>query len=185
MAIRYAGIQVELREVALKNKPAAMLAASPKGTVPVLVDTDGTIIDESLEVMHWALEQNDPQNWLNPETLAEAKMLIDKNDNEFKRWLDRYKYHVGYPEHPPEYYRDHCEAFLALIENKLAKHGYLLGDNTTVADIAIFPFIRQCAFVDKAWFNHTTYSNLHKWLTILLQSKAFLSVMEKRPVHLI
>ena len=179
MAIHYAGIQIEWREVDLKNKPAAMLAASPKGTVPILVDIDGTIIDESLAVMHWALTQNDPQEWLNPATSTAAKALIDKNDNEFKHWLDKYKYHVGYPEHPPRYYRDHCELFFALLEGKLAQHPYLLGENITIADISIFPFIRQCAFTDKAWFDQTAYLNLQQWLTTFLQGKLFLSVMKK------
>jgi glutathione S-transferase len=179
MAIHYAGIQVELREVELKNKPATMLAVSSKGTVPVLLDTDGTVIEESLEVIYWALEQNDPEGWINPATLPKAKTLIDKNDNEFKGWLDKYKYHVGYPQHPPEYYRDHCEIFFALLNAQLAQYQYLLGEQITIADIAIFPFIRQCALVDETWFKRTPYPNLHRWLTAFLQSKTFLSVMRK------
>ena len=183
IAIHYAGISVNLREVDLKNKPAAMLAASPKGTVPVLIDTDGTIIDESLEIMHWALRQNDPDNWLDLEKLAAADNLIDDNDGDFKGWLDKYKYHVGYPEHPPQYYRDRCEIFFALLEAKLMSNTYLLGDKMTIADNAIFPFIRQCAFVDKVWFEQTAYSNLQRWLGSFLYSEQFLAIMKKHPIY--
>lgn len=182
MAIHYTGIQVQLCEVALNNKPAAMLAASSKGTVPVLIESDGIVIDESLEIMYWALQQRDPQHWLNPDTLTAAAALIDNNDNKFKGWLDKYKYHVGYPEYSPAYYRDHCEHFLALLDAKLAQHPFLLGASTTLADIAIFPFIRQCAFVDKAWFDQTHYLNLRRWLSRFLNDTLFLAVMKKYPV---
>ena len=183
IAIHYANISVDLHEVDLKNKPAAMLAASPKGTVPVLIDTDGTVIDESLEIMHWALRQNDPDGWLELEKPAVANSLIDKNDGDFKSWLDKYKYHVGHPEHPPEYYRDHCEIFFALLEEKLTYNTHLLGEKMTIADNAIFPFIRQFAFVDKVWFDQTAYSNLRCWLNTFLHSERFLAVMKKHPVY--
>lgn len=182
MAIYYSGVNVELREILLKDKPKQMLEASPKGTVPVLELTGGKVIEESRDVIFWALSQNDPDNWyqaLAGDRQGEIEFLINRNDMDFKPWLDKYKYAVGYPEHSQEYYRTSAEVYLADLDARLSASKYLMGDQLTVADIAIFPFIRQFAFVDKAWFDQTKYTALRLWLEALLDSKLFNAVMTK------
>lgn len=180
MAIYQADIKCELREVVLKDKPESMLSLSNKGTVPVLLTPDEKIIDQSCEVMHWALNQNDPDHWLD-EDASQSQFLIDYNDNEFKHFLDRYKYHVGYPEQSQEYYRDNAESFLKLLETYLSKHKgkALLGDRFTFADMAIFPFIRQFSKVDLDWFDSSPYDLLKKWTANIEQSKLFQNCMKK------
>lgn len=178
MALRYAGVVVDIHEISLKDKPQAMLTASPKGTVPVLVLEDGTVIDESLDIMHWALAQNDPEDWQR-EADNRAQQLIAENDGHFKRALDRYKYAVRFPEHPPEFYRAEGQMFLLMLERLLEQHAYLLDDYPSVADIAIFPFVRQFAGVDSAWFDTAPYPCLKAWLHGLITSPLFLTIMEK------
>ncbi|OQK17013.1 glutathione S-transferase [Methyloprofundus sedimenti] len=182
MALKYSGIKVYLREIELKNKPAEMLQSSAKGTVPVLLLGNGTIIDESRDIMHWALEQNDPYAWL-PKENADASGLIysllDDNDFIFKNWLDRYKYADQHPEQSAEYYRSQGEQFLTLLEHRLGQHHFLMGDNVSMADIGIFPFIRQFALVDRDWFYLSPYHNLQAWLDHFIQCQLFMSVMEK------
>jgi glutathione S-transferase len=180
LAIAYAGIAVETREVQIKNKPEQMLALSPKGTVPVLQVPDGKVIDESMDIMRWALAQNDPDNWL--DVGEEAERLIQWNDGDFKYYLDRYKYADRYPEFQPSYYRSQCEIFLAKLESKLSQHPYLSGNYLGVLDAAIFPFIRQFAAVDSQWFQASEYRQLNKWLNFWLTSGLFVSVMSKHPV---
>ena len=180
LAINYAGIPVEIREVQLKHKPEQMLALSPKGTVPVMQLPDGTVIDESLDIMHWALAQNDPDYWL--DSGEDAERLIQWNDGEFKYYLDRYKYADRYPEFPAGYYRNKGELFLAELDSKLGNNHYLNGDNLSLLDAAIFPFIRQFAAVDNTWFENTNYRNLKKWMSALLASDLFGLVMVKYPV---
>ena len=180
MALRYAGISHELREVLLGDKPAEMIQASAKGTVPVLCLPDGTVIDESRDVMVWAVSQHDPENWLPVELLKAAQQLIDSNDDEFKKHLDQYKYWDRYPQQPQEYYRTQAEVFLQLLEGELSRQTFLLGRTVSLADVAIFPFIRQFAFVDKPWFDQAPYPNLQAWLSSWLQSSIFLSVMQKQ-----
>lgn len=187
MALHYAGVQVEMREVLLKDKPPSMLAASSKGTVPVLIFPDGQVLDESYDVMRWALEQSDPEHWWVDELETEVEQLIQWNDGEFKGHLDHYKYFERYssgksPEHPVEYYRSQAEEFLVALEQRLSIEKYLLGKTISVADVAIFPFIRQFAFADKHWFDLSPYSNLQSWLTNFLDSDLFVSVMTKHPV---
>ncbi len=157
MAITYSGIDVELREVLLSNKPKSMLEYSPKGTVPVLVLPDKTVIDESRDIISWALSVNDPEQWRpsNKKLLEISERLIDENDSSFKQALDQYKYHERHPQHSAEHYRAQGEAFLAKLEARLTATKYLINDQITVADIAIFPFVRQFAFVDKDWFYQT------------------------------
>lgn len=179
LALAYAGIPVELREVVLKDKPVRMLELSPKGTVPVLQLPDGDVLDESYDIMLWALAQHDPNNWHEPSYQDDIAALIKKNDDEFKYWLDRYKYSVGYPEHSEEYYRNKGEEFLAYLEALLEKNRYLLADHTTLADMGVFPFIRQFAFVDKGWFDQSPYPKLQVWLQEQLDSGLFKGVMFK------
>ena len=175
MAIAVSSIQVELREVVLRDKPQALLDISPKATVPVLLTADSTIIDESLDIMRWVLEQSDPDNWLtniNDE-------LIANNDGQFKHWLDRYKYADRYLEHSEQYYRQQGEKTLLILEQILAKTSYLSGNSITFTDIAIFPFIRQFSFVDDAWFEQAPYPKLRHWLNSFLTSTLFQTTMYK------
>ena len=179
LGIMFAELQVELREITLKNKPPQMLAISPKGTVPVLQLLDGTVIEESREIMTWALAQRDSQGLLNAETLHEANALIDKNDNEFKYWLDRYKYADRHIEMSQTEYRQKGEAFLQLLEELLTKNPYLLGKSVTLADIGIVPFVRQFAHVDRDIFYSLPYPNLQRWLQDWLSHPLFLQAMTK------
>lgn len=185
MAIAYSGVLVEHREILLKDKPAPMLEASPKGTVPVVVLPDGKVIDESRDVMMWALQQHDPQHWYHGLTRDQQTRIddwIDRNDTQFKPWLDKYKYSVGYPEHSEEYYRQQCEDFLSQLDNQLASSGFLISEAETLADNAIFPFVRQCAFVNKDWFDATSYTHLQSWLQHFLDSARFQRIMVKHPL---
>ena len=179
LGLLFAEQQVELREVFLKNKPPQMLDISPKGTVPVLQLIDGTVIEQSREIMLWALEQNDPQNLLDKPVFNQANALIDQNDNEFKYWLDRYKYADRHLEMTQEEYRQRGEVFLQRLEKQLEKHAYLLGDKVTVADIGIMPFVRQFAHVDRNVFYDFPYPNLQRWLQDWLQHPLFLQAMTK------
>ncbi|WP_444997054.1 glutathione S-transferase [Aliikangiella sp. IMCC44359] len=179
MALFYSEINIELREVHLKNKPESMLAISAKGTVPILLLTDGKVIEESREIMLWALKKNNPDDWLVTDKQSQIKSLIDFNDSQFKLWLDRYKYSIRYPENSKLYYREQAEIFLMRLENNLTKYEYLLGPSISLADIAIFPFIRQFAFVDKGWFDNSNYINLKKWLNRLMNSELFNQIMHK------
>jgi len=177
MALRYSGVPVEIVEVSLKAKPAEMLAISPKGTVPVL-DANGRVIDESLEIMRWALAQHDPQGWLlgGDPRIAE---LIEANDQAFKVHLNRYKYAERYPEQPMEVYRAEGALFLQRLEELLADRDYLLTDHLSLADVALLPFVRQFAHVDREWFAQTPYLRLLAWLQRLLESELFTAIMKK------
>ena len=177
MALRYCGVPVEIIEVSLKAKPAEMLAISPKGTVPVL-DADGQVIDESLEIMRWALAQNDPQDWLLSGDARVAE-LIEANDQVFKVHLNRYKYAERYPEQPMEVYRAEGEMFLRRLEELLEGRDYLLTDHPSLADVALMPFVRQFAHVDREWFAQTPYVRLQAWLQRFLESELFTSIMKK------
>jgi len=182
MAIHYANIKTVLREVVLRDKPIELLQISPKATVPVLVLEDGQVIDESLDIMYWALAISDNNGWLkglDEQQLELAKKLITENDNEFKLHLDHYKYSERFPEQSMEGSREKAEVFLQKLEQHLQQHHYLLGHELSFADIAIFPFVRQFVHVDLAWFEQTPYSELQQWLRNLLESKIFTDVMAK------
>ena len=178
MAFYHAGITCELREVVLREKPAAMLALSPKATVPVLQLPDGTVLEESLEIMRWALDQNDPDGWLDADDLV-TQQLIDQNDQEFKDYLDGYKYSARYENVDPLVERGKAERILADLNQRVAQASYLCGDKPSLADYAIFPFIRQFAYVDMDWFKSSPYSHLVSWLEGFLESEIFLGVMKK------
>jgi len=182
MALHYSGVLLELREVLLKDKPPSMLAVSVKGTVPVLILPNGKVIDESYDAMCWALAQSDPDHWWLGEKEGEINELIQWNDGEFKSHLDHYKYFDRYPENGMEHYRSQAEKFLIILEQQLSTQKYLLGNNISIADVAIFPFIRQFAFVDKVWFDETPYLKLQHWLAGFLESEIFLAVMDKHQV---
>ena len=184
MALAYAQIPVEIREISLREKPASMLAISPKGTVPVL-KADDLVIEQSLEIMFWALQKSDPDQWLKSSVLDEALQLIELNDGSFKALLDQYKY----PERikvSPSLTREAIlekaiQTFIAPLDERLGSQPFLLGDQLTIADIAIFPFIRQFAMVDKDWFDSAPFPHLKKWLDFHLESPLFLGVMQKYP----
>jgi len=181
MALRYSGVAVDIVEVSLKAKPAEMLALSGKGTVPVL-SADGRVIDESLDIMRWALAQNDPQDWLlkdDPGAAAQIIPLIEQNDQVFKVHLNRYKYAERYPEQPMEVYRGEGEVFLRRLDQLLEERDYLLADHPSLADVALMPFVRQFAHVDREWFGQTPYLRLQAWLQRLLESDLFTSIMKK------
>ena len=179
LGLIFAELPVELREITLKNKPDQMLAISPKGTVPVLQLSDGSVIEESAEIMMWALEQNDPQGLLNEKISSEANALIAQNDNEFKQWLDRYKYADRHPEMTQIEYRQQGEIFLQDLEALLTKNTYLLGNSVTVADIGIMPFVRQFAHVDRDVFYELPYPKLQLWLQHWLEHPSFVQAMTK------
>ena len=184
LAIAQSAMPVLLREVVLKAKPSEMLASSPKGTVPVLVLSDGQVIDESLDIMHWALRQSDPDHWLPEQGSPEAEQcsaLITDNDGPFKHYLDRYKYADRYPEQAAEFYREKAREYLKPLEQRLCSHRYLLGEQISLADAALWPFIRQFAHVDKAWFDQVELPGLQRWLDAFLTSPLFISVMKKYP----
>ncbi|MGR3885793.1 glutathione S-transferase [Pseudomonas sp. 1152_12] len=177
LALRYSGVIVQIVEVSLKAKPPEMLALSPKGTVPVL-STDGRVIEQSLDIMQWALAQHDPENWLlhgDPKVLA----LITENDQVFKHQLDRYKYADRYPQQPMEHYRAEGEVFLQKLEGLLAHRAFLLADHLSLADVALAPFVRQFAHVDREWFASTPYQQLQAWLQRFVESPLFMAVMAK------
>jgi glutathione S-transferase len=181
MALQYAGIQVEHREIELRSKPQSMLLASPKGTVPVLC-VDEEVIDQSLDIMRWALEQSDPDKWKNIDA-AIAQSWIDKNDGPFKKLLDQYKYPNRYPElNQVETLNAIEELMLKPMEEALLESCYLLGNQMTWVDIAIFPFIRQFSMVDTQKFEQLPYPLLKQWLKRHLESELFSAVMQKYPV---
>ncbi|NVZ87653.1 glutathione S-transferase [Pseudomonas yamanorum] len=177
MALRYSGVALQIIEVSLKAKPAEMLALSPKGTVPVL-SVDGRVIDESLAIMRWALAQNDPEGWLLEDDGA-TQALIEENDQGFKYQLDRYKYAERYPEQPMEHYRAEGEVFLSKLEGLLAQREYLLAGHLSLADVALAPFVRQFAHVDREWFGRAPYPRLQAWLQRFLESPLFIAIMAK------
>ena len=181
MALAYANIHCELRELMLKDKPADMLKHSPKGTVPVLITADGKVIDESLEVMLWALKQSDVDNWL--ADLIQSQTLIQTNDEEFKPLLDRYKYADRYPELSAQQHRDLTLPYIKSLNDSLSEHRFLIGNQICLADIALFPFIRQYASVNKAWFEQLPYNMLQQWLSYFLNSPLFNQVMKKYKLY--
>jgi glutathione S-transferase len=177
----------ELREVVLKNKPAEMLAASPKGTVPVLVLPGGEVIEESLDIMRWALSRNDPAQWLSPAQASQQDMdaLIAANDGGFKRHLDRYKYPNRYPQESEGdaagfalKHRSEATGWLAQLDDRLTL-GWLMGAQASLADMAILPFVRQFAHTDADWFAAQPWPRLQAWLAAFEASALFAGVMGK------
>lgn len=172
MALLASDTICHIREVQLSNKPEELLAASPKGTVPVLVSTDGVVIEESLEIMRWSLERNDPEGWLEREDPA----LIEANDGPFKTHLDRYKYPERYASDPAEH-RAAGLALLGVLEDRLAANAYLRGEKAGMTDAAIFPFVRQFAEIDRVWFDGQTLPRVQAWLRCHTASALFGAIM--------
>lgn len=177
MALAASGERYEHREVVLRDKPPELLEISPKGTVPVLVADDGAVLEESLDIMRWALARNDPEGWLDRDDGA----LVEANDGRFKHHLDRYKYATRYEDVDPQEHRSACLALLAALEERLAAADYLCGDRRGFADIALFPFVRQFANADRGWFDAQDLPRLQAWLRDLVGSELFAGIMAKHP----
>ena len=176
MALSYADIKVELREILLSDRPKALYDASLKGTVPVLQLANGTVIDESFDIMVWALNQTDT-DWKDLD-LDKQLAIIKINDENFKPWLNKYKYHIRHPDHPQKYYQEKCDETLSPYESVLNDSHYLMGDKSQWADVAILPFVRQFAHVDLPYFE-SAYPKLDRWLNEWKTSDLFQSIMKK------
>jgi glutathione S-transferase len=176
LALAVSGVSCELREVKLSAKPAEMLAASPKGTVPVLVLADGTVIDESLDVIRWALAGRDPEDW----QARDDPALIARNDGPFKHDLDRFKYPGRYGTDPLVHRRSGL-AFLQELEGRLSGSSYLCGPARGIADAAIVPFVRQFAATDRVWFDRQPLPRLKEWLASAMESDLFKAIMIRVP----
>jgi glutathione S-transferase len=172
MALTVSETMYSHREVVLRDKPPAMLAASPKGTVPVLVLADGLVIDESLDIMRWALAQHDPERWV---PRADAALVVEFDEG-FKHHLDRYKYSGRYDADPIAH-RAAGLAMLAKLDERLARHAFLDGAERGFSDIALFPFVRQFAGVDADWFAVNAPQRVRDWLVGLVTSDLFDRVM--------
>jgi glutathione S-transferase len=181
MALKYAGIQVEHREIELRNKPQSMLQISPKGTVPVL-RMDDLVLEQSLEILHWALKQSDPHGWADVDESI-AKAWIEKNDGPFKILLDQYKYPNRFPGLDPEGVLEEAfQLMLIPMEQALQQSQCLLGSRLTWVDIAIFPFIRQFSMVNPSRFEKLPIPAVKRWLNQHLESELFNAVMHKHPI---
>lgn len=182
MALWHAGIiPATIIEVDFKNKPPEMLEISPKGSVPVLHLEDGTVIDESLDIVRWALAQNDPDGWLiDDESGAELIDIMTTQGGKFKSQLDRYKYPDRYPDEDCSGAQDNARAYLEGLNTRLENHAYLCGDARSYIDICIFPFIRQCANTNRDWFDGLPLPALQKWLATHLEWALFQTIMDKK-----
>ena len=177
MALAYSKISYEHREIFLRDRPKSLYELSKKGTVPVLQLIDGTVIDESIDIMKWSIQQNDSNGWYKDECSIQDNM-IKNNDNEFKYWLDRYKYYVRYEENSYEAYQNNVKNFFSRYNLILQKQSFFLGDQISLVDIALMPFIRQGAHVDLNWFSDN-FPFLFEWLENLKVNSLFLSIMTK------
>ena len=181
MALHVSNQKVEFREVLLRDKPQSMLDISLKGTVPVLLLESGEVIDESLDVIEWALSISDPKDWGRSQKSEKSSLLIKINDGEFKYHLDRYKYSKRYENQDPNHHREKCLNFIQQIEAELSTSKYLFDDNISLLDISILPFIRQFRIADIDWFDSLNIPKTQKWLLNFLESDLLKSIMLKFP----
>lgn len=181
LALAMSGQSIILREVELKNRPPELTEISAKSTVPVLLLDDGTVFEESLQIMHWTLGNADPESWLGASDAQQEAMskLIQKCDGEFKHHLDRYKYANRYEGVHAEEHRELASVFLNELQERLQKNRFLFGQSACLADMAIAPFVRQFAFADRTWFDAQPWKELIVWLDAFTASPLFLSIMEK------
>ena len=174
-----------IRAITLKDKPQAMLEASPKGTVPVLVLADGSVIEESMDIMLWALEQSDPNHLLpkeKPEAQQAVIQLIQRGDDEFKHPLEQYRAAKRYHRDSEVQWREQCEAFIEELEQRLSANGYFVGNSVSLADYSFIPFMRQFGRVDRKWFAKAPYPKVKAWLSTQLQSQLYAKMMTKHPI---
>jgi glutathione S-transferase len=180
LALQYAGIRVQIHEVQLRAKPPELLRLSPKGTVPVLLLPSGEVLEQSADIMFWALAQADPQGWRRAELDGDSLAWLALNDGPFKQLLDRYKYPDRHPQATQQQWRAEAETLmLAALEQRLCSRVFLLGASPSWLDLALLPFIRQFAGVDAAWFESAPYPALRGWLQAWLASDLFLAIMAK------
>jgi glutathione S-transferase len=177
MALAVAGVSVDLEEVSLRNKPAALMAASPKGTVPVLLLPNGQVIDESMDIMRWALDRHDPDGWLT--AADESDVLIADNDGPFKFHLDRMKYPGRYDQSDPDAHRRAALDWLRHLDARLTRSSYLCGNDLRLVDVALFPFIRQFIRTDEARFDAESLMALRRWYGEIAASSLFGAVIAK------
>lgn len=178
---------VILRDLVLSDKPKELIAASPKATVPVLVLTNGTVLEESLDVMLWVLNETDPDDLLqskNECSLSEMLTLISTFDHDFKTCLEQYKCAKRYRESNIAECREVCEQYLKILEHRLISNKFLMSNTESLVDIALVPFIRQFARVERQWYLQSPYPNVRQWLNNYLQSAMFTKVMAKYPLWL-
>lgn len=178
MALCYMQIAYEPREVDLKNKPQELLQASPKGTVPVLILDNGKILEESLDIILWAMPEPAPKY------KSEIERIIKINDNEFKQNLNHYKYPDRFTEtdEDPNIFRGDCERFINILEQNLSRNRYLIDNEISIADLAVFPLVRQFSKVDPEWFAQTLYTNVQRWIEDISSQDFFQNAMQKLPV---
>ncbi len=178
MTLAYATVDYETREVSLRDKPRDLLALSPKGTVPVMRLIDGTVLEQSLDIMMWTLAQHDPQQWLAP---GHSHALPDVCDADFKPRLDRYKYANRHPEQSLEQHRADAAQFVTHLEEILGSQSHLCGAQHSWVDTAVFPFVRQFARCEPSWFATAPYPRVKHWLASIAASDFFLRAMAKPP----
>ncbi|MCV2353619.1 glutathione S-transferase [Paucibacter sp. B2R-40] len=182
LALQYAGIVVQIHEVQLRAKPPELLRLSPKGTVPVLLLPSGEVLEQSADIMFWALAQADPQAWRRPDLDAQALPWLALNDGPFKQLLDRYKYPDRHPQATQPQWRSEAEALMLVpLDALLQRSTYLLGATPSWLDLALLPFVRQFAAVDAAWFEAAPHAALRGWLHRWLASDLFAAIMAKPP----
>jgi glutathione S-transferase len=183
LALAACGPQVELREVILRDKAPEFLATSPTATVPCMQLPDGTVIDESLDIMIWATARHDPQGLRQPErgTFERMVELVERCEDEFKPHLDRYKYDSRYPDLDAGDERAKASMYLHELDGLLCGSAFLFGGRRSIADIGIAPFVRQFAHVDLDWFNARDWPDLIRWLEAFKASDDFRSIMTKHP----
>ncbi len=180
MALHAAGIVCEVVEVSLRDKPRLLIELSPKSTVPVLRTAQGEVLEESLDIMRWALWQNDPRDWLRAAGQSDNVALLETNDGAFKQWLDRYKYVERHPAQSQAAYRHEAvRCLIEPLERRFEHSPYLGGEAPCLTDVAIFPFVRQFAGVDPDWFGTSPWPATRQWLTRWLNSEVFVAVMVK------
>ena len=175
LALMVSRTRCEIREVKLSAKPDALIEVSEKATVPVLALTGGDVIDESSDIMRWALARNDPEGWLE----RDDQTLISANDGPFKQHLDRYKYPNRYDDCDAAEHRAAAAVYVQLLEDRLAVRTFLSGNKRGLTDLAIMPFIRQFAATDRDWFAEQPWPRLQSWLAAHLESELFKSVMDR------
>lgn len=185
IALLLAEQTIIVRAITLKDKPQAMLNASPKGEVPVLILPNGTVIEQSYDIMLWALQQNDSANLLHrdvPEFSQQILQLIERGDNEFKHPLEQYRAAKRYHQDSEIQWRQQCEIFIEDIEYNLNQSGYFVGNQLSLADYAFIPFMRQFGRVDRKWFAQAPYPKFKTWLSTQLQSRLYARMMTKHPL---